>query len=115
MPGTFQFFACEVRSILEEIADPFFVNIGGPMGTEDTCQCEVHEEVAQPGRVEHICVEEDPECRQESDPDLLVVGGQFVEGREPLGIDSPLIRHKGLEAHPAMCSDFPVFDLAFVQ
>jgi hypothetical protein len=115
VPGTFQFFACEVRPILEEIAYPFVVNFGRPMGTEDARQCEVHEEVAQPGRVENICVEEGPECRHESDPDLLVVGGQFVEGREAFGMDSPLVGHQGLETHPAMGSNLPVFDLAFVQ
>ena len=115
VPGTFQFRACEVRSILEEIADPFLVNLGRPMSTEGACQCQVHEEVAQPGRVEHICVEEGPECRHESDPDLLVVGSQFVECREAVRMDSPLVGHQGLKAHPAMGAHLPVLDLSFVE
>jgi len=115
LPYTVQFRACEIRPILEEIPNPFLVNIGRPMGTEDARQCEVHEEVAQPGRVEHICVEEGPKCRHESDPNLLVIGCQFVEDREAFRVDSPFMGHQGLEANAAMRSDLPVLDLAFVK
>ena len=109
------FRACEIRPILEEIPHPFLVNIGRPMSTEDVRQCEVHEELAQPGRVEHICVEEGPECRHESDPDLLVIGCQFVEDGEAFRVDSPFVGYQGLEANTAMGSDLPVLDLACVE
>ena len=77
------------------------------MGAEDARQCEVHEEVPQPRRVQNICVEEGPECRHESDPDLLVVGGQFVESSETFGMGLPLVSHQGLEAYPAMGANLP--------
>ena len=94
----FQFVACDVRPILQEIPYPFIVDFGRPMGAEDARQCEVHEEVPQTRGIENICVEEGPEYRHESDPDLLVVGGQFVERSEPFGMDLPLVGHHGLEA-----------------
>jgi hypothetical protein len=61
LPGTVQFVRCKIGSILEQIAYPFVMNFGGPMSAEDTRQCEVHEEVPKPGRVENICVVKGPE------------------------------------------------------
>ena len=58
---TFPILAVKVGPVLEKIAHPFFENVGTPMSTEDVRQCEMHEEVAQPGRLEHICVEERPQ------------------------------------------------------
>jgi len=115
LPCMVQFRAREIRPILEEIPNPFLVNIGRPMGTEDARQCEVHEEVAQPGRVEHICVEEGPECRHESDPNLLVIRCQFVEDCDALRVDTALMGDQGLKANAAMRSDLPVLDLAFIE
>ncbi len=115
LPGTVQFVGCEVGPILEEIAYPFVMNFVGPMSAENTRQCEVHEEVPKPRRVENICVVKGPEYCHESDPDLLVVGDQFAKSREAFRMDSPFVGHYGLETHPTMRSNLPVFDLAFVQ
>ena len=115
MPCAFQPWAGKIRPILEEIPHPFLVNIGRPMSAEDVRQCEVHEEVPQPGRVENICVVKGPEYCHESDPDLLVIGDQFAEGREAFRMDSPFVGHHGLETHPTMRSNLPVLDPAFVQ
>jgi hypothetical protein len=114
-PGSRQFLDGQIRAILEQIAYPFLMNFRRPMGMEEARQCEVHQEVPQPGRIQDICVEEDPECRHESDPDLLVVGSQFVEHGEAFGMGSLLVSKQRLEADSTMSSDLPEVDLPVVK
>ena len=113
-PRALQLVARNVGTILEEIAYPFLVYFGRPMGTKGARQCQVHEEVPQPRRVEDIGVEEGPECRHKSDPDLLIVSNKFIERGKAFGMSLAFVRYEGLEAHPTMGANPAIFDLAFV-
>jgi hypothetical protein len=114
-PRALQLVARDVGTILEQITYPFLVDFGRPMGTKGARQCQVHEEVPQPRRVEDIGVEEGPECRHKSDPNLLIVSNKFSERGKAFGMSLAFVRHEGLEAHPTMGANPAIFDLAFVE
>jgi len=68
LPRAFQLLASEVGPVLQEIPDPFFMYICGPLGTKHSRQCEIHEEASQLSGIEYIRVEEDNECRHNQIP-----------------------------------------------
>jgi hypothetical protein len=114
LPGALQLCASEVWAVLQKAADPFFMDIGGPLCAEHTHQREVHQKIAQLRWVEHVCIIENDK-RHASDPDLLVIGHELSKGRSALGVGSALVRHQGFKANAAMGADLPVLDLAFIQ
>ncbi len=113
-PSALKFVASEVRSILPEVAYPFIMHIGGPIGAEWTRQCEVHKEVPQPGGIKNVCVVEGPGCRHESDPEFLVIRSQFVEHGQPFRVNLFLVGNERFKPHPAMRANLSIFDLPVV-
>jgi hypothetical protein len=54
----------------------------------------VHQEIAQLGGVQDVCVEKDDERGHNLDPDLLIVGGQLGEGSAALCVGFALVCHQ---------------------
>lgn len=75
----------------------------------------MHQEITQFGKAKNVRVVEDAECRHDSDPDLLVMRGQFRKCRATLCIGSSLIRHQRLEPNSTMSTDLSIFSLPFIQ
>lgn len=111
----FEFISRQVGPVRQKIPDPLLMHICGPPRTKYAGQCEVHEEIAQLGRVQNVRVIEDDECGHNLDSDLLVVCGELGESGPALGIGRALICHQGLKPDSAVGSNFAVFDFAFVQ
>lgn len=114
LPGALQLRACEVRAVLQEAADPFFMYIRGPLCAKDSHQREVHQKIAHLRWVEHVRIVENNKSHG-SDPNLLVVGRKFGKGRPAFGVGIALIRHQGFKANATMRADLPVLHFSLVQ
>src|SRR6266702_5502910 len=114
LPGALQLTACEVWAVLQKAADPFFMDIGGPLCAKDSHQREVHKKVAQPGWIEHVGIVENNK-RHGSDPDLLVIGREFGKSRPAFGVGMAFIGHQGFKANTAMGANLPILDPPLVQ
>jgi hypothetical protein len=56
--GSLQLLTSEVRPVLQQVPNPLFVDFVGPLGTEQVCHRELHQQVAERCWIENASVVE---------------------------------------------------------
>jgi len=59
--GSFQLLGSKIRPVLQEVPNPLFVDLVGPLGTEQVRHGELHQQVAERCRIENAGVVEGSE------------------------------------------------------